>query len=74
MHAVWGLNARYPNAVIRVLTFTGEYIKYLPQDFTNVVDRILAQVERVREFDHACEQLRREELPDKPEEGAEQGA
>lgn len=63
VHAVWGVNKKYPDDIIRVETFDDKFIKYTPQDFETVAQRIKEQVDAVSAFDAACREARIAELP-----------
>lgn len=67
VHAVWGINDRYPDHIIRVETFYDRFIKYTPDDFDKVADRIKEQVDAVTAFDSACRRVRLAEMT--PEQG-----
>lgn len=58
VHAVWGINNKYPEHVIRVETFEDKFVKYTPQDFDTVAQRIKEQVDAVTAFDAACREAR----------------
>ena len=58
VHAIWGVNDRYPDHVIRVETFEDKFIKYTPQDFEVTAQRINEQVGAVSAFDAACRTAR----------------
>jgi hypothetical protein len=63
VHAVWGINNRYPEHIIRVETFDDKFIKYTPQDFENAAQRIKEQVDAVSAFDAACKAARIADAP-----------
>lgn len=58
VHAVWGLNDKYPEHVIRVEIFDDKFIKYTPQDFDTTAVRIKEQVDAVTAFDAQCRKAR----------------
>ena len=58
VHAVWGLNGKYPEHVIRVESFDDKFIKYTPQDFDTTALRIKEQVDAVTAFDAECRKVR----------------
>ena len=66
VHAIWGINDKYPDHIIRVETFDDKFIKYTPQDFDNVSERIKAEVDAVTAFDSACRRARLAELAPEP--------
>lgn len=67
VHAIWGVNDKYPDHIIRVETFDDKFIKYTPHDFDTTAQRIKEQVDAVTAFDAACRKARITELL--PEQG-----